>query len=713
LTERIPKDNDMAYFTIEMHDDVAVVWLDQPDSPVNVLSLSMLDEFKSLLDEIENNQRISGAVLISRKPDCFIAGADIKEFLAMQSSEEAEQLSRDGNALLLRLEKLNKPVIAAMNGATLGGGLEVAMACHYRIASTDKKTVFGLPEVKLGLLPGGGGTQRTPRLVGLRNALDMLLTGKNVYPHKARKIGLVDELIHKEGLLQAAIASVKENRRHKPRKKSLLDKALEDFGPGRNFVLKKARETVLRKTRGNYPAPLKILECVETGLEYGFEAGIECEIKAFAELHGTEACQNLVRLFLDMQDNKKLKNPEKGLPVETVGMIGAGFMGSGITEVSIRNGYDVVLKDISLENLGRGLKTIWRDLDKLVRRRAMLPVERDRLMARIKTTLNDEDLAASQLVIEAVFEDLDLKRKILASTEAVIRDDTVFASNTSSLPIAEIARDAKRPENVLGMHYFSPVPKMPLLELVVTDKTSDKARQTAINVGIDQGKTVVVVHDGPGFYTTRILSALTHEAMRVIAEGVSIEDVDNAMKDWGFPVGPAALLDEVGIDVAAHIAKGALGEMFLTRGIEADDTPQKLAEAGLLGRKAGKGFYLYPKKGRKTVNTAIYRYFGGEERKAMDKKEIQDRIALAMINEAMLCLQEGIIAHAKDGDLAAILGLGFPPFRGGPFRYVDRVGAETILKRLQEFEGRYGVRFKPAEILVEYAKNGKKFRPDD
>ncbi len=703
----------MAYFTIEMHDDVAVVWLDQPDSPVNVLSLSMLDEFKSLLDEIENNQRISGAVLISRKPDCFIAGADIKEFLAMQSGEEAEQLSRDGNALLLRLEKLNKPVIAAMNGATLGGGLEVAMACHYRIASTDKKTVFGLPEVKLGLLPGGGGTQRTPRLVGLRNALDMLLTGKNVYPHKARKIGLVDELIHKEGLLQAAIASVRENRRHKPRKKSLLDKALEDFGPGRNFVLKKARETVLRKTRGNYPAPLKILECVETGLEYGFEAGIECEIKAFAELHGTEACQNLVRLFLDMQDNKKLKNPKKGLPVETVGMIGAGFMGSGITEVSIRNGYDVVLKDISLENLGRGLKTIWRDLDKLVRRRAMLPVERDRLMARIKTTLNDEDLAASQLVIEAVFEDLDLKRKILACTEAVTRDDTVFASNTSSLPIAEIARDAKRPENVLGMHYFSPVPKMPLLELVVTDKTSDKARQTAINVGIDQGKTVVVVHDGPGFYTTRILSALTHEAMRVIAEGVSIEDVDNAMKDWGFPVGPAALLDEVGIDVAAHIAKGALGEMFLTRGIEADDTPQKLAEAGLLGRKAGKGFYLYPKKGRKTVNTAIYRYFGGEERKAMDKKEIQDRIALAMINEAMLCLQEGIIAHAKDGDLAAILGLGFPPFRGGPFRYVDRVGAETILKRLQEFEGRYGVRFKPAEILVEYAKNGKKFRPDD
>lgn len=703
----------MAYFTIEMHDDVAVVWLDQPDSPVNVLSASMLDDFRKLLDEIESDARISGAVLISRKPDCFIAGADIKEFLAMKSSEEAEQLSREGNALLLRLEKLAKPVVAAMNGATLGGGLEVAMACHYRIASTGKKTVFGLPEVKLGLLPGGGGTQRTPRLVGLRNALDMLLTGKNVYPHKARKIGLVDELIHTEGLLQAAIASVKEGRTHKPRKKSLLDKALEDFGPGRNFVLKKARETVLRKTRGNYPAPLKIIECVETGLDYGFEAGIECESKAFAELHGTEACQNLIQLFLDMQDNKKLKNPDKGLPVDTIGMVGAGFMGSGITEVSIRNGYDVVLKDISLENLGRGLKTIWKDLDKLVRRRAMLPVERDRLLAKIKTTLQDEDLKASQLVIEAVFEDLDLKRKILASTEAVTDENTVFASNTSSLPIAEIARDAKRPQNVLGMHYFSPVPKMPLLELIVTDKTSEAARQTAINVGIDQGKTVVVVHDGPGFYTTRILSALTHEAMRVIAEDVSIEDVDNAMKDWGFPVGPAALLDEVGIDVAAHIAKGALGELFAKRGLEPDDTIEKLTEAGLLGRKAGKGFYRYPKKGRKTVNTDIYRFFGGEERNPMDKAEIQDRIALAMINEAMYCLQESIIANAKDGDLAAILGLGFPPFRGGPFRYTDRMGPDKILQRLQEFEQRFGVRFKPAEILLEYASSGKKFRPDD
>ncbi len=703
----------MAYFTIEMHDDVAVVWLDQPDSPVNVLSASMLDDFKNLLDEIESNPRISGAVLISRKPDCFIAGADIKEFLAMQSSEEAEQLSREGNALLLRLENLSKPVIAAMNGATLGGGLEVAMACHYRIASTGKKTAFGLPEVKLGLLPGGGGTQRTSRLVGLRNALDMLLTGKNIYPHKAKKIGLVDELIHPEGLLQAGIASVKENRKHKPRKKSLVDKALEDFPAGRRFVLKKARETVLRKTRGNYPAPLKILECVETGLEYGLEAGLECESKAFAELHGTEACQNLIQLFLDMQENKKLKHTDWLQAVETVGMIGAGFMGSGITEVSIRNGYDVVLKDISLENLGRGLKTIWKDLDKLVRRRAMLPVERDRTMAKIKTTLEDKDLADSQLIIEAVFEDLELKRKILAASEAVTTADTVFASNTSSLPIGEIARDAKRPENVLGMHYFSPVPKMPLLELIVTDKTSQQARQQAINVGIDQGKTVVVVHDGPGFYTTRILSALTHEAMRVIAEGVPIEDVDNAMKDWGFPVGPAALLDEVGIDVAAHIAKGALGDMFAQRGIEADDTPQKLAEAGLLGRKASKGFYLYPKKGRKTVNTDIYRFFGGAERKPMDKAEIQDRIALAMINEAMLCLQEKIINNAKDGDLAAILGLGFPPFRGGPFRYTDRMGADKILERLKTFEERFGVRFKPADILVEYAKSGKKFRADE
>jgi len=699
----------MSYFTLNTTDGIAVISLDQPKSPVNVLSASMLNDFEALMDTIEQDSEIKAAILYSAKPDCWVAGADIKEFMSMSSSEEAEQLSRNGNALLTRLSNLKKPVIAAINGATLGGGLELALACHYRIASTDKKTVFGLPEVKLGLLPGGGGTQRTFRLIGLRNALDMLLTGKNVYPFKAKKIGLVDELIHKEGLLQAAIKVAQKGFKRKARKKSMLDKILEGTPFGRNFVLKKARETVSRKTRGNYPAPLKILDCVEIGLENGLAAGLEAESAGFAHLHSTEACKNLIGLFLAMQDNKKLRSNAKNHQIKSIAMIGAGFMGAGITEVSIKSAYDVILKDISLQGLGSALKTIWSDFNQSVKRKAMGVVERDTLMSKITTTLNQEDLKEAELVIEAVFEDIDLKQKIVADVEKTCKTNTVFATNTSSLPVTDIAAKAKKPENIVGMHYFSPVPKMPLLEIIVTDKTSVRAKAIATNVGLDQGKTVVVVKDGPGFYTTRILSALTHEAIQVLKQGASIEFIDNAMKDWGFPVGPLSLLDEVGIDVAAHIARGDLGEMFKQRGIEEDDSVQKLAKAKLFGRKSSKGFYVYPKKGRKTVNKNIYRYFGGEERKSLDKNKIQQQIGLSMVNEALLCLQEGILASAADGDLAAILGLGFPPFTGGPFSYVNAQGASNVLAQLNELEESYGIRFKAAEILVEQANNDGKF----
>lgn len=705
----------MAYFTIKKHDDIAVVLLNQPKSPVNVLSSKMLTDFENLMNTIEEDNSINAAILFSEKPDCWIAGADIKEFMTMENSEKAEELSRSGNKLLSRLSKLKKPVIAAINGATLGGGLEVALACHYRIASTDKKTIFGLPEVKLGLLPGGGGTQRSVRLVGLRNALDMLLTGKNVYPFKAKKIGLVDELIHKEGLLQAAIKVAKNfakkgGVKRKPRKKGMLDKALEGTSFGRNFVLKKARETVTRKTRGNYPAPLKILDCVDIGLDNGLAAGLEAESVGFGYLHGTEACKSLVGLFIAMQDNKKLKSTSKSNQVDTIAMIGAGFMGAGISEVSVKAGYDVILKDISLEGLGKALKTIWDDFDKLVQRKAMGAVERDKLMAKITPTIHETDMKDVDLVIEAVFEDTGLKQKILAGVEATCASNTIFATNTSSLPIADIAAKAKKPENVVGMHYFSPVPKMPLLEIIVTDKTSARAKAIATNVGLDQGKTVVVVKDGPGFYTTRILSALTHEAIQVLKQGASIDSIDNAMKDWGFPVGPLSLLDEVGIDVAAHIARGDLGNMFKERGIEEDDTVEKLYEAKLFGRKSSKGFYIYPKKGRKTVNTDIYKYFGGEERKKIDKTKIQNQVGLIMVNEALLCLQEGIISSASDGDLAAILGLGFPPFTGGPFSYINTQGANKVLTTLKELEGEYGIRFKPAEILVKHATSGDLFK---
>ncbi len=698
----------MANFKLTKDNEIATIWMDQAGAEVNTLSVKMLDDFSGLLDKIEQDDEIKAAVLISKKDNCFIAGADIKDLMAIDDSKEVEHLSREGNKILTRLSKLKKPVVAAINGACLGGGLEVAMACHYRIATTDKKTVFGLPEIKLGLLPGGGGTQRLIKLTNLRYGLDALLTGKNIYPFSARKAGLVDSLVHKEGLYQAALSVAAKPIKRKAKKTGLVDKAL-NTSAGRNYVLKKARETVQRKTRGNYPAPLKILDCVETGLEHGMSAGLEAEAMGFAELHASSASKNLIGLFLAMQDNKKLKNNTKTENVSSLSMIGAGFMGAGITEVSIKNGYDVILKDISNEGLASAMKTIWSDFSKMVKKKAMGAVERDRLMAKVKTTTNDDDLNGSDLVIEAVFEDIDLKQKILADVESRCKKSTIFATNTSSLPLANIAAKAANPQNVVGMHYFSPVPKMPLLELIVTDKTSKKARQMATNVGIKQGKTVVVVKDGPGFYTTRVLSALTHEAIKVLHDGAKIEDVDAAMKDWGFPVGPLALMDEVGIDVGAHIARGALGEMFVNRGIEQDDTVQKLADAKLYGRKAGKGFYTYPKKGRKSVNTDIYQYFGGEERKEFSKTDIQNRIGLIFVNECVHCLEEGILFAAKDGDLAAILGLGFPPFTGGPFSYIDAQGADQVLETLTALEEQHGSRFKPAKLLAKHAKNNKAF----
>ncbi len=698
----------MTYATIERFDDVAVVWLDQPDSAVNTLSQNMLEEFGALLTEIENDSALCGAVLISRKPNTFIAGADIEGFAKMEAGA-AGDLSRQGNELLTRLNRMSKCVVAAIHGAALGGGLEVALACHRIIASDDKRTVLGVPEVKLGLLPGGGGTQRLPRRVGLRSALDMLLTGKNIYAHKARRMGLVDEVIHRHGLLQAAIAGARGGLRARPRRKSLLDRVLEGTSFGRNFVLKKAGETVARKTFGLYPAPPAILRCVRSGLEDGIEKGLQTESKEFDLLHQSSESQQLVQLFLSMQAKKHNPHPKKVKKVEHLAMIGAGFMGAGIAEVSMKKGIAVTLQDISEEGLGSGERTIWKNLSRSVKRRAMTAFERDRMMALLTATTELQSAADSDIVVEAVFEDIDLKRKILADVESACGKKTIFASNTSSLPIADIGKESSRPQLLVGMHYFSPVPKMPLLEVIRTPETADWVVATAVDLGIRQGKTVIVVGDGPGFYTTRILSAFMHEALALLEEGAEIKTVDLAMRRFGFPVGPVTLMDEVGIDVGAHIARGVLTDLFKARDIEPSETMQRMADAGLHGRKTGKGFYLYPKKrgAKKSVNQDAYRLLGGRDRCEMSSEEIQQRLVGVMVNEAVFCLQEEILSSPEDGDLGAVLGLGFPPFLGGPFRYLDAVGADQQLKVLEKYEEKFGARFAPAQLLRDQV--GKQF----
>ncbi len=712
----------MPYVRIERDRDVAMVWLDQEGEKVNKLGSYLVTEFHNLLDELENDPEIRAVVLISAKKDTFIAGADLDDLQKLSEPGAVEKLSRQGHEIMDRIANFPKPIVAAIHGAALGGGLEVALACHYRIASDSPKTILGLPEVKLGLLPAGGGTQRLPRLIDLQRALDMMLTGKNIYPRPAQRMGLVDDLIHPYGLPQAAKQAarrlVKYPRKKHRKKAPLVNKILENTLFTRNLIFKKARQMVEKQTRGNYPAPLKIIDAVEIGLEKGFQIGLLAEAKAFEELAHSPQARELIRIFFTMTALKK--NPRKELvrPVQKIGILGAGFMGAGIANISANKGYQVLLKDVSLEAVARGEKTVWDDLEKKVRRHILSGFERDQIMSRIAAVTDYDRLRNADLVIEAVFEDLALKQNVLAECEAATREDCIFASNTSSLPIADIAANARRPELVLGMHYFSPVPKMPLLEIIVTPKTAEWVTATAVEVGIRQGKTVIVVKDGPGFYTTRILSPMLNEALLLLEEGGEIVHIDQVMKKFGFPVGPFALIDEVGIDVGAHVS-AVLGPLFRQRGAEPTDVMQKMTAEGYKGRKNKKGFYHYHQrvnllqkwmgKKRKEVNTTVYKFFGGQSRKKHDPAEITNRLALVMTNEAAHCLAEGIISCPRDGDVGAVFGLGFPPFRGGPFRYLDHLSPKTVLETLEALERTHGPRFTPAPIIRDYALHERTF----
>jgi 3-hydroxyacyl-CoA dehydrogenase/enoyl-CoA hydratase/carnithine racemase len=693
-------------------DGIVVVTLDHPSKPVNTLSPSVVEEFNDTVAPLLDDRGVRGMVVVSAKKDTFIAGADL-ELIEGLGEAEISAMSREGNALLERIFTASKPVVAAVHGAALGGGLEVALACHYILATDDPRTVLAQSEVMLGLLPAGGGTQRLMERVGLVAALPMLLTGKRVRARRARKMGLVDAITTPGGLAEtgarAALAMAEGRLERKVRKKSLTDR-LAETPPGRALVLKAARKQVARQTRGLYPAPPAILDCVETGLRRGRVAGLAKESDYFGKLAVTPESRNLVRLFHAMNDAKKPEAGAQPRDVSRLAVLGGGFMGAGVASVSLGL-CPVVVRDISDDVLGRAAKTVDDGLKRQVRSGAIRPVEADRRRSRLLLTTELEDIEGADLVIEAVFEDLELKQRVLAQTEERVSASAVFASNTSALPIAKIAAHAHYPERVVGMHYFSPVPKMPLLEIVAAEKTARWAVDTARAFGTAQGKTCIVVKDGPGFYTTRILAPYLNEAVLLVEEGAAIEDVDRAMKDFGYPVGPLALIDEVGIDVGAHVAND-LGSAFAHRGHEGSGAMPKLFEAGLEGRKNGRGFYLYPsgkKKGPKPVNPKVYELLGGAARRQIPPAEIQDRLALLMVNEAVYCLQESIIASERDGDLGAILGLGFPPFRGGPFRYVDAVGRGKIVGRLEALASAHGERFLPAALLAEVVENRGKF----
>ncbi|MEQ6119917.1 3-hydroxyacyl-CoA dehydrogenase NAD-binding domain-containing protein [Reichenbachiella sp. MALMAid0571] len=699
--------------TLEKQDNIAVLWMGIPEEEWNKITIGMISHFEEIIEEIQNDDEIVAAVFISRKKG-FMAGADIEEFLTLGQGE-GKKTSIQGHKMFAKIEDSKKPFVAAIHGACMGGGTEISLSCAGRVISSHSSTMMALPEVKLGLLPGLGGSFRMPRLIGLQKALNIILTGKNVYAYPAYKMGLADVIVDQANLLQAAkkhalnIVSGKFKRKDK---RSLAEKILEGNSITRNIIFSKARQMVMRTTYGNYPAPLKIIETVKAHWNKPREESWEIETSNFDILLQSNECYQLIHLFFAM--NAMKKNPKKELvkKVDTVAVLGAGLMGEGIAEVSVSRGMDILLKDLYPESLTKAKKNIWRNLSKKIKQKSIKSAEAETLINKVNTSTDFTGFQKADMVIEAVFEDINIKHQVIRETEQYIPTKAIFASNTSALPITKIAEASSRPEQVIGMHYFSPVQKMPLLEIITTDHTTDWVTATALDVGIRQGKTCIVVKDGPGFYTTRILSPFLNEALLLLEEGADILHLDKAMKQFGFPVGPINLIDEVGIDVGAHISEGALGAFFEQRGEKSNNKMRELADAGFKGRKNNNGFLLYdPKTGKKVrgkVNEEIYQFFGGNSRKNIDTQVIQDRMALMMINEAAMCLEEGIIQSPRDGDIGAIFGLGFAPFTGGPFRYLDHIGLNNVLSVFEKYKD-LGNRFIPAKTLVDYAKERKKF----
>ncbi|MBD1556084.1 fatty acid oxidation complex subunit alpha FadJ [Vibrio sp. S9_S30] len=695
-------------FTLSI-DDHNLAWLaiDVPGEKMNTLQAEFADEMQAILLELEaKKNELTGLVIHSLKPDNFVAGADVRMLDACTTAEEAEGLAKQGQQMFARLEALPFPSVAAIHGPCLGGGLELALACDYRVCTDSDKTRLGLPEVQLGLLPGSGGTQRLPRLIGLLGALDLILTGKQLRAKKAKTLGVVDASVPQSILLDVA-----KTFASKTKAKRLVDtkeKLLSGNHLGRKFIFDQATKKTLAKTRGNYPAAEAILDVIREGFEKGIQAGLATEAKKFGELCMTSESKALRSIFFATTEMKKDNGSEaKPRNISKVGVLGGGLMGAGISHVSVAKAkVPVRVKDVSHDGVLKAINYNHTLFTKQKKRRILTKAGVQYHMSQLTGGTDYVGYRNVDIVIEAVFEDLALKQTMVKEIEQHAKDTTIFATNTSSLPIHQIAAECERPENVVGLHYFSPAEKMPLVEVIPHEGTSDEVISTAVNFARKQGKTPIVVADKAGFFVNRILAPYMNEAAHILLSGEPIETLDDALLNFGFPVGPITLLDEVGVDVGAKIIPILIEELGAR--FKAPDVFDTLLNDGRKGRKSGKGFYTYKGK-KKEVDKSVYKLLKLTPEAKLPEKDIALRCVLPMLNEAVRCLDEGIIRNARDGDIGAIFGIGFPPFLGGPFRYMEQIGLKELVTIMNEFAQKYGDRFAPCDGLLTRAGNGSTF----
>ena len=702
-------------FRLEPHESGFLhLVMDHPSRKLNVLDMAAIESLDRTLEQIRGGSEPAGVVLRSGKPGSFIAGADVEAIGSITSRDEVLGWIRRAHAAFGKLSALPCPSVAAIDGVCLGGGTELALACDSRIASQEPRTQIGLPEVLLGIYPGFGGSQRLPRLVGLPAALDLILTGRNVDARRAEKMGLVARTVPAAWLIDRAHDRLRElakrprgRRRDVYHPKGFMPWFLASTPFGRSMALGRARATVRARTGGHFPAPLAAIDVIERTLHLPLEAGLEIEASRVADLVIGPVCKNLVRLF-QLSEEAKKPGAVPARPVSRLALVGAGVMGGGIAELASRSGLYVRMRDVRPEALAHALLTARGLIEERGRRRRLSSRERDAQLAHISPTLELSGFGTADFALEAVVEDMEIKRRVMAELEVRVRPDCVLASNTSSLSITELGRGLAHPDRLCGFHFFNPVHRMPLVEVVRAEQTSDSSIATAILLAKRLGKTPVLVKDSPGFVVNRVLMPYLQEAVVLLEEGYSVADIDAAMKRFGMPMGPFAVVDEVGIDVAQK-AGGVLSRAFPER-MTSSPALDKMVAAGRLGKKNGLGFYRHTRGARPQPDPAVRGLLGlVRQRKPVSLDPLAERLVLPMINESARCLEEGVVANAGMLDLALVFGAGFPPFRGGPLRYADTFGLAKVEQRLIALRAEKGERFKPAQLLSRLVAEGGTF----